>query len=923
MASASVNAGDILQIIDSGTFDRCACPSGKSGMLITNLAGTTPTIYTGTGINNNSITDSAGSLRIIGANAASRIRVGISRSNRPGIYFMGGGVCEAAYLTFFGNAGFGAGQGVYAELPACTVNVHHCTTETYVSALTSTICYNGDIVLNVYDNVTNCPLVNARAWTGYARRNVVTAYTLWDASGDWAGGGSSGYVRVLADNTMIVNADVPWAGGYGISQSIGIMVNGLCSAYNNTVVSPGGQAYTNVNGIWITANVAGTDVRNNIVKGCNYGVNGAAKAIYNNLCNGNRTANYNGVTAGVTNLVSDPLMVDYAGGNFDLGTGSPCIGAGANTAEVSDVHGLAWTLPYDIGSAKFVSLAPQVTACTATGEVTVEVGFDSDMAVTGAFLTPSNYPLTPTDAPPGVAVTVSAVVAVGLRTARLTISEGTNSKHYQVAVVNVLSALGNVVDPAHNFATMTAIGVSPTVTSAANTARTTIRVQFSEAMHQTAGNIAVAGSWAITGGPTISAAVPSGSYVDLTVSALACQASYTVTAPSGCADVAGNAIGTRAATFTAQVKPRVTSAIGTRAVILVAFDEDMSQSAGSIADKDAWAVTTLLGAVVPLFSVTLDGGTGAMLITSVDMVWDEIYNVVCPELAEDTHGNAVEPAYRAGAWTAKPAPMVVSIAQSTDYLHADVVFDHPVDTTGAFLDPDSYPLTPTDEGADVDVTDVAVVNSITARLTHTEGTIGKHYQVDVAEAVVDLLGHGVDPDRNHAVLTAGGLAATVVSASYVDATHVQAVCSEPMHGGTLADWLVLPQDGMSNSVAATAVTMDGVNANLTVQPSMMFGGAYQVVAPTDLVDAGGNPVDPDVRSADFLVPGRRVQVRGFYFLDGASVELGPASVDAPVYFRAANALVVGVPAEATVPGDVVVANADGKSGAAKDAWSPS
>lgn len=106
-----------------------------------------------------------------------------------------------------------------------------------------------------------------------------------------------------------------------------------------------------------TANT-GVSLRNNIFKGNRlYGINQAVSTTFTargyNCTQGNTSGNYTGLSATTGDITTDPRFTNFAGADFSLLAGSPCIHAGIDAGITTDVAGHRVSSPPDIGAYAF------------------------------------------------------------------------------------------------------------------------------------------------------------------------------------------------------------------------------------------------------------------------------------------------------------------------------------------------------------------------------------------------------------------------------------------------------------------------------------------------------------------------------------------------------------------------------------------
>jgi phage gp46-like protein len=181
---------------------------------------------------------------------------------------------------------------------------------------------------------------------------------------------------------------------------------------------------------------------------------------------------------------------------------------------------------------------------------------------------------------------------------------------------------------------------------------------------------------------------------------------------------------------------------------------------------------------------------------------------------------------------------------------------------GAVLDPASYVLTALDGGVPLIVTDVILgepapgdIYPTTVRLMLAyQGTNGKLYCVDVSGITGP---NGETLGVSTKTFMAIALLPAVVSASG-KGQGVTVEFNEPIDPDTLgdpADWSVNPlAAGAHVSVINVALLADNKTAILTTLPDLTTVETYRVTAPATIADPMGNVINPEGRTADFLVP---------------------------------------------------------------------
>ncbi|MBL7960547.1 fibronectin type III domain-containing protein, partial [bacterium] len=150
------------------------------------------------------------------------------------------------------------------------------------------------------------------------------------------------------------------------SSGYGIRVEANVSVINNTI-------YNNTHGVYLSSG-ASSVVKNNIIRGNNFGLNnsaGPSVGSYNDYFN--NSFNYTGTftSPGTGDLALDPLNINAAGGNFQLTSGSPCINAGDPAVQYNDPDGSR----NDIGAYRFQNFPPgapqNLTATAGNTQITL------------------------------------------------------------------------------------------------------------------------------------------------------------------------------------------------------------------------------------------------------------------------------------------------------------------------------------------------------------------------------------------------------------------------------------------------------------------------------------------------------------------------------------------------------------------------
>lgn len=153
----------------------------------------------------------------------------------------------------------------------------------------------------------------------------VSHCVIQDNDGDLAGGIGVESGTVTVDNCLIVSNSGDSAGGVGRE-------GGSLTLTNNTIVDNVGA------GVWTYT--SGLTLANNLIAYNDIGVDsysGTHSLTANNVY-GNDT-NYNGLSAGGTDISQDPLFVYRAGGDYHVRAPSPCIDGGNSASAVWPTDG--------------------------------------------------------------------------------------------------------------------------------------------------------------------------------------------------------------------------------------------------------------------------------------------------------------------------------------------------------------------------------------------------------------------------------------------------------------------------------------------------------------------------------------------------------------------------------------------------------
>ena len=297
------------------------------------------------------------------------IRNGTGTPCAPYVY--GGGIfCNASSplitnSTIASNAATGPldyGDGIYCSSASCPMIVRN-----RITANKSSTDFFGSAV---YCASHSSPLVVNNLITG----NVTTGgmgpggaifcgkYSFPTISNNRIEGNSGGAVYCDSNSSVTIRNNViaghtPWSGGTICCQS-----SSLTTVANNTIVANGGTS-----SIGAVFGGSSTLVVNNIIAFNSIGVytpsGGGAPVLRNNCVYNPGGADYVGLTAGTADVSADPRLTALAYGELHLGSGSPCIDAGDDTAVLSgstDIDGQARVQGghVDIGADESVGAIP-------------------------------------------------------------------------------------------------------------------------------------------------------------------------------------------------------------------------------------------------------------------------------------------------------------------------------------------------------------------------------------------------------------------------------------------------------------------------------------------------------------------------------------------------------------------------------------
>jgi len=265
-----------------------------------------------------------------------------------------------------------------------------------------------------------------------------------------------------------------------------------------------------------------------------------------------------------------------------------------------------------------------------------------------------------------------------------------------------------------------------------------------------------------------------------------------------------------------------------------------------------------------------------------------------------------------------------------------IVFSEPMDNSGGALEvAGNYTFVgvPTPEVPSphaISAVSATVLTPDSVRVITETPTDGGTYEVSatVPVALKDTFGTPLTGSPVQYVAAAQHPKVTGFAPDLMDGTLCYVLFDMPMHDDPL-DAVFDPASYIINSdhpvvpVSVAGLYYPGpilYGVVLTVAPALTPLIEYEVVVSGDVIDVEGNGIDPAHDSASFLMTGDTYRVGGYYLLDGATTTLG--GVLAATKFVTDKLLMVGASEDASVPGDVVVTNPDGKSGTLKDAWEP-
>lgn len=169
----------------------------------------------------------------------------------------------------------------------------------------------------------------------------------------------------------------------------------------------------------------------------------------------------------------------------------------STTGTIQDVAYNALDTDHDTATFTGVGDAPSVDSASATDSTHVRVTYDEAMANNAALIDAANYVITG-----DTVITTVSVVRDNPTQVTVECSELLDLGNYTITVSNVEDLAGNVIDPAHDDANFTGIGVPPQVIGATAPSAAAIKVEFDSDMMDTA-QLKTASRYNITGPTTI------------------------------------------------------------------------------------------------------------------------------------------------------------------------------------------------------------------------------------------------------------------------------------------------------------------------------------------------------------------------------------------------------------------------------------
>ena len=507
----------------------------------------------------------------------------------------------------------------------------------------------------------------------------------------------------------------------------------------------------------------------------------------------------------------------------------------ATVSGVTDTLGVAiLTGSGDTASWTTPSPPPTVVSATYVDATHVNVLFSEAMDPTTAD-TAANYV-------PAPSVTVSAaVLQADAKTVWLTTAAQALSTSYTVTVTGVTEAGGVAIGSTGNTATWTTPNPPPTVVSATYVDATHVSVLFSEAMDAT--TAAAAANYVLAPSVAVSdAALQADSKtVLLTTATQAPSTTYTVTA-SGVTEAGGVPIGSTGNTATWTTPnpvPTVVSATYADATHLnVLFSEAMDSTTAATAANYVVAPSVAVSAAV------LQADTRTVRLTTAAQALSTTYTVTVSNIKE-AGGVAIGSTGNTATWTTpNPAPTVVS-ASYVDPTHVNVLFSEAMDATTAGTAA-NYAVAPSLAVSAAELQ----ADTRTVLLTTAAQALSTNYTVTVSN-VREVGGVVVGPTGNTATWTTPNPAPTVVSASYVDATHVNVLFDEAMDPttvGTAANYAIAP------SLAVSAAVLQADTRTVLLTTAAQAASTAYEVAVSNVREVGGVLLSASANRAGWTTP---------------------------------------------------------------------